>query len=258
MDELDEESEIRLCLNALVDQLVKNESSNNLTRVSIKQEQFDVDFDRKVLHKRSFQIDNFLMEPEELEMLRDLDEYFRHVEDLSQDQQIEEGLFMSNLRCDACQCRNTLFWRRVAREKIVCNACFHEKAYLILFDDEHLSKEQADQKEEPNSPGAANNENSNSSITNNNNRNKNKSSSSSKNSKNGNNQRLIDANSRPLTRTTRKQTQNGQPNSDLSTETKMPPVLQTQLSTSSNNSSSSNSNTNNGSSDQRRNSVSKT
>jgi hypothetical protein len=43
-------------------------------------------------------------------------------------------------KCDSCQTKTSLFWRKVARNKIVCNNCFFNKTYLIVFDDNYSSK----------------------------------------------------------------------------------------------------------------------
>jgi hypothetical protein len=74
----------------------------------------------------------------ESDLIFELDEYFKHIENFSNEIQLDNDLFMSNLKCDACKTKTSLFWRRVTRHKIVCNSCFYEKSYLILFDDEHL------------------------------------------------------------------------------------------------------------------------
>lgn len=82
---------------------------------------------KQVLTKRNFE-----------ESIADLDEHFRHIDQLITDEL--NTFFFSNEKCDACKTNYSTFWRRVARNKIVCNECFFEKAYLILFDDDHLSK----------------------------------------------------------------------------------------------------------------------
>lgn len=74
------------------------------------------------------------------EEMAEIDELFARMRDDSIDLQLDEGLYMSNLKCDACQADKSWIWRRVAKRKIVCSRCFHEKTYLILFDDEHLAK----------------------------------------------------------------------------------------------------------------------
>ena len=35
--------------------------------------------------------------------------------------------------CDSCATQDSVFWRRVARTKIVCNKCFFSQIYLLLF-----------------------------------------------------------------------------------------------------------------------------
>ncbi|RNA25665.1 GATA zinc finger domain-containing 1 [Brachionus plicatilis] len=72
------------------------------------------------------------------ESVAELDEHFRHIEELVTDEL--NSFYFSNEKCDACKTNFSPFWRRVTRNKIVCNDCFFEKAYLILFDDDHLSK----------------------------------------------------------------------------------------------------------------------
>ena len=71
-----------------------------------------------------------------------LDEYYEHIEidnDNDDAQHFLADVVMAT-SCDACKMKESFFWRRVTRRQIVCNDCFYEKAYLILFDDEHLKK----------------------------------------------------------------------------------------------------------------------
>ena len=82
---------------------------------------------KQMLTKRDFE-----------ESVDDLDEHFRHIDQLVTDEL--NTYFFSNDKCDACKTNFSSFWRRVTRNKIVCNECFFEKAYLILFDDDHLNK----------------------------------------------------------------------------------------------------------------------
>lgn len=41
--------------------------------------------------------------------------------------------FSSANTCDSCASQDSVFWRRVARNKIVCNNCFFSQTYLLLF-----------------------------------------------------------------------------------------------------------------------------
>lgn len=41
--------------------------------------------------------------------------------------------FSSVNTCDSCATQDSVFWRRVARAKIVCNKCFFSQTYLLLF-----------------------------------------------------------------------------------------------------------------------------
>ena len=87
------------------------------------------------------------------ELLLELDAYFKHIEDFTQDYPLDQQTFMSSLQCDACLAKSSVFWRRVTKRKIVCNSCFFEKAYLILFDDEHLYKKVPNSNESSNNNG---------------------------------------------------------------------------------------------------------
>lgn len=72
------------------------------------------------------------------ESVVELDEHFRHIDQLITDE--SNTFYISNDNCDACKTNCSQFWRRVTRNKIVCNECFFDKTYLILFDDDHLNK----------------------------------------------------------------------------------------------------------------------
>lgn len=51
---------------------------------------------------------------------------------------------LANLRCDACKCKESLYWRRVARRLLVCNTCFFSKTYVTLFNDEAFKRSLAE------------------------------------------------------------------------------------------------------------------
>ena len=193
------------------------------------------------------------------EAMLELDAYFKHIEDFSQEYKLDctprnlngNGLLMSTLKCDACGCKYSLFWRRVTRQQIICNVCFYEKAYLILFDDEHLHKKLKTTKDQ-----SINNFNESATLnsnaiylttdgnTNGNNKKKLNNGKNGKNPYQSSHSQNSTDNTRPLTRTARKtQVETVTTNTPIST-TNSKPTLQTQLSTSSNCSSSSNSNTN--------------
>ena len=76
---------------------------------------------------------------EELASAKEIDEYFSSITDVNYDS--EDEFHMEKLKCDACESKKSLFWRRVTRNQIVCNVCFFSKIYLIAFDDDHLNGE---------------------------------------------------------------------------------------------------------------------
>jgi hypothetical protein len=45
--------------------------------------------------------------------------------------------------CSSCKTENSLYWRRVAMKKIVCNSCFFDKTYLITFDDNYINSKKS-------------------------------------------------------------------------------------------------------------------
>lgn len=50
------------------------------------------------------------------------------------------SIFSSVKTCDSCGSHDSLFWRRVARSKIVCNNCFFAQTYLLMFKDSKKNK----------------------------------------------------------------------------------------------------------------------
>ena len=68
---------------------------------------------------------------------KEIDDLFKNLADLEHDS--DDEFHMNELKCDACKSKSSLFWRRVTRNKIVCNICFFSKIYLIAFDDAHLN-----------------------------------------------------------------------------------------------------------------------
>ena len=74
----------------------------------------------------------------ELIEARCIDETMKNLVNMDYDDSDDE-FDMHELKCDACESRASLFWRRVTRTKIVCNVCFFSKIYLIAFDDAHLN-----------------------------------------------------------------------------------------------------------------------
>ena len=149
--------------------------------------------------------DTILSESNFSESIVELDEYFRTIDEIVTDE--VNTYFVSNSKCDACKTKKSLFWRRVAREKIVCNECFFEKAYLILFDDEHLNK-----KLKLSDSSSSSSNNSKQSST----KNKNKKSLINQNSK-PKNKNLVVSN-RPLTLTSTKQKLTSSSSSSLAPE----------------------------------------
>jgi hypothetical protein len=234
MDELagDEVKEAEKCLSNIIS-IIENEQTNTIDQVKVEK----VNSDTFTNHHRDCSLFDSAEEMDSSELILELDQYLKHIEDLSYDYQLDQGLFMSNLKCEACKSQQSIFWRRVTRDKIVCNACFFEKAYLMIFDDEHLMREKNSNKE-PNQLDQA--ENSNSTITNSN-------TIQTVNSKKKamiKNLKGNSRNNRPLTRTTRKvQNEPASINENSSNCTPNSignaPALQTQLSTSSNTSASS-------------------
>jgi hypothetical protein len=75
----------------------------------------------------------------ELDEAKQIDEHLFCLYDHNDD--CDDEFHMHNLKCDACESKKSLFWRRVTRNQIVCNICFFSKIYLIAFDDEHLVSE---------------------------------------------------------------------------------------------------------------------
>lgn len=71
--------------------------------------------------------------------LIELDDYFANLPPASPDNEDEENEDPI-VKCDACKCRESEYWRRVARRLHVCNACFYKKEYLILFSDDMMKK----------------------------------------------------------------------------------------------------------------------
>ena len=75
----------------------------------------------------------------ELAEAKQIDEHLFCLYDHNDDS--DDEFHMHNLKCDACESKNSLFWRRVTRNQVVCNICYFSKIYLIAFDDEHLISE---------------------------------------------------------------------------------------------------------------------
>lgn len=53
---------------------------------------------------------------------------------------INSELFSFVVTCDACGVQDSLFWRRVARTKTVCNNCFFSQTYLLMFKETKTKK----------------------------------------------------------------------------------------------------------------------
>lgn len=51
--------------------------------------------------------------------------------------------------CDSCATQDSLFWRRVARSKIVCNECFFTQTYLLMFRDNRKNKQNSPESDIP-------------------------------------------------------------------------------------------------------------
>lgn len=78
---------------------------------------------------------------QDLKLLREIDEFYInliHEDDEENSPNIDPAI--SSPKCDCCESASSLFWRRVALNKIVCNVCFFNKLYLIVFDDAHTNK----------------------------------------------------------------------------------------------------------------------
>jgi hypothetical protein len=110
--------------------------------VEINSQKIDYDDfnDEKTIH----------LDLEYLKTFIDIDEHFFPVPEQEDDEDFifhdetnqHEYLFydLNYTKCDSCQTKTSLFWRKVARSKIVCNNCFFNKTYLIVFDDNYSSK----------------------------------------------------------------------------------------------------------------------
>ena len=53
----------------------------------------------------------------------------------------ESSLFNFVTTCDSCNVQDSFYWRRVARNKIVCNNCFFSQTYLLKFGESKLKRE---------------------------------------------------------------------------------------------------------------------
>lgn len=62
----------------------------------------------------------------------------------STDEEEEKELNVFETECNSCNTKISPFWRRVARNKIVCNKCFFNKTYLITISDEQAKKQSID------------------------------------------------------------------------------------------------------------------
>lgn len=112
---------LKLLVNELIKLIESNEDNNETTRT-----------------KKSFLVEH--LDLEYLKNFVEIDEHFVNDLDDSQDFDSNGGnsfYEMSYSKCDSCQTRTSVFWRKVARAKIVCNNCFFNKTYLIVFDDNY-------------------------------------------------------------------------------------------------------------------------
>ena len=115
------DTEIKSEVNQLISELVNIVSSNL---------EFEFDETENSIHKN---------DERELNEARQIDEHLSCLTNFNDDS--DDEFHMHNLKCDACESKKSLFWRRVTRKQIVCNICFFSKIYLIAFDDEHLGTE---------------------------------------------------------------------------------------------------------------------
>ncbi len=58
-----------------------------------------------------------------------------HHEKHSENQDKDEASLEFDTECNSCHARESSFWRRIAKNKIVCNNCFFNKTYLITIND---------------------------------------------------------------------------------------------------------------------------
>ena len=58
-------------------------------------------------------------------------------EEIDENHDLEKDSFEFDTECHSCNSRESPFWRRVARNKIVCNKCFFNKTYLITINNEN-------------------------------------------------------------------------------------------------------------------------
>ena len=118
---IDLETKITLEVNQLVIELVNIVSSNL---------EFEFDETETSIHNNG---------ERELNEAKQIDEHLSCLNDFNDDS--DDEFHMHKLKCDACESKKSLFWRRVTRKQIVCNICFFSKIYLIAFDDDHLGSE---------------------------------------------------------------------------------------------------------------------
>jgi len=73
------------------------------------------------------------------------DKYYGSKEELQEVQLVveEQSVELESTCCSSCKTETSLYWRRVAVKKIVCNNCFFDKTYLITFDDNYLNSKKS-------------------------------------------------------------------------------------------------------------------
>lgn len=73
------------------------------------------------------------------------EKYYGSKEEIQEEQLLveEQSVYSESTCCSSCKTETSLYWRRVAMKKIVCNSCFFDKTYLITFDDNYLNSKKS-------------------------------------------------------------------------------------------------------------------
>lgn len=136
---------IETIMNDMVDLI---ETTTNVTTLTDERQQREVEKSASCRKAESAEIvikpehlsiiDQWLQDQAFNESLIELDAYMKALRECDEaDEPLDQAL--CSLKCDVCKTSQSVYWRRVTRLHHVCNDCFYDKAYLILFDDEHLN-----------------------------------------------------------------------------------------------------------------------
>lgn len=128
---MNEKEKTQLEIDKLINDIIE------LIEINSQKIGYDLDSE-KTIHLNLDYLKTYIDIDEHFDAEQENDEDFIFYDESNQNDHLFYDL--NYTKCDSCQTKTSLFWRKVARNKIVCNNCFFNKTYLIVFDDNYSSK----------------------------------------------------------------------------------------------------------------------